>query len=92
MWFYTATPQECSGCGGTDEMVNATTRRCLECDGADMVGLPRLQPQKRWPVALSPYVLATEQAGDLGDHLATMPGPTPGGPRPKIHQPPLRGA
>jgi hypothetical protein len=32
-WWYTATPQECSGCGGMDRMVNALTKRCLPCDG-----------------------------------------------------------
>ena len=58
MWFYTATPQECSGCGGTDEMVKATTRRCLECDGVDMAWLRSLRPQQRLPVALRSYVLA----------------------------------
>lgn len=58
MWFYTATPQECSGCGGTDEMVKATTRRCLECDGVDMAWLRSPRPQQRLPVAHPPYVLA----------------------------------
>jgi hypothetical protein len=32
-WWYTATPEKCSGCAGTDRMVNALTKRCLPCDG-----------------------------------------------------------
>ena len=58
MWFYTATPQECSGCGGTDEMVRVSTRRCMECDGVDMVCIRSLRPQQLLPTALSPNVLA----------------------------------
>jgi len=50
-WWYTATPQECRGCGRTDETVHATTRRCMPCDGVDLSAWPR-------PVALSPSVVA----------------------------------
>ncbi len=59
-WWYTATPQECSGCGRTDEMVQATTRRCLGCDGVDMVWLRSL----RRPPGLSPSVEAVAVKAD----------------------------
>ena len=60
MWFYTATPQECSGCGRTDEMVQAVSRRCLGCDGVDMVWLRSL----REPPGLSPSVEAVAVGAD----------------------------
>jgi len=52
-WWYTATPQECSGCGRTDEMVQAPTRRCMGCDGVDLGWLRSL----RGPPGLSPLVV-----------------------------------
>lgn len=33
-WWYTATPQPCSGCGGAESMVSALRRRCPACEGA----------------------------------------------------------
>ena len=32
-WWFTATPQKCSGCGGTNRMVSAREKRCLPCYG-----------------------------------------------------------
>jgi hypothetical protein len=52
MWFYTATPQRCSGCGRADQMVRATTRRCPRCDGVD------LSTVRRRPTAASPRNVA----------------------------------
>jgi hypothetical protein len=60
MWFYTATPQERSGCGRTDEMVRATTRRCMGCDGMDMDWLRSL----REPPGLPPSVEAVAVEAD----------------------------
>jgi hypothetical protein len=60
-WFYTATPQECSGCGRTDQAVRATTRRCLPCDGVD---LKRLQELRR-PSTLHPLMLAMSVGVEL---------------------------